>query len=247
MGKFTDACGMGFAFSPDPWQLAEIFASWHPTTDDPDKLDFPDSADFEVTPWTLTPDRCTRIELSPNLAWKYRRIFGLVVRIEETKADNTTTPFRLDIACKFSFCADGHKGQRNGTDIVSSFFGLVRAYSSNAAIASACPILLGDAITGIVTANYGGSGRACLDGWKLASMTDWQIFAPDTVITSEDFGHFDDWTCDWSLVLGGSSFAVHEPGENRINTCRICPPLEDPHVFIRERREKINEEDSIGH
>ena len=39
---------MGRAFCPNPTQLADIFASWHPTTDGPDLLDFPDSADFAI-------------------------------------------------------------------------------------------------------------------------------------------------------------------------------------------------------
>ena len=241
MGKFTDAVGMGFGFCPSPSQLAEIFASWHPTTDSPDLLDFPDSDDFAISPWTITPDKCTRVELSPSIAWKHRRIYGTVVRIEETKADNTKTPFRLDIACKIPFRADGH-----GSAVVSTLFALVRGYSSNAAITDPCAIMLGGAITGVVSANYSGSGRAQLDGWRLASPDEWKTFSPETLITNFDFGHFDEWTCDWSLTLGGSAFATHSPGENRINTIRIRPPSEDPHVFIRARREQINREDSRG-
>ena len=243
MGKFTDLVGQGHAFTPDPTELANIFASWHPSKDPPDELDFPESDDFEISPWTVTPDRNTRIELSADVGWKYSRVYGLVVRIEETDALNTETPFRLEVACKFGFRVAGH-----GPRIFSTVFALVRAYSSNAAITTACPVMLGDPIVGILSANYGGSGRAQLDGWKIADLNEWRGLAPDTMISAADFGHFNnEWTVDWSLVLGGFAFATHSPVENRINVARLCPPPEDPHIFIRNRRERINKEDSFGH
>ena len=103
--------------------------------------------------------------------------------------------------------------------------------------------MLGDALQGVVTANYGGSGNAQLDGWRHTTADDWHSFAPDTFMTDE-FGQVDGWTYDWTPRLGGSGFAFFAPGENRINSVRMCVPPEDPHIFIRIRRAKINEEDS---
>ena len=243
MGKFTDLVGMGHAFAPGPSELANIFASWHPSKDSPDMIDFPESDDFEISPRAVTPGKNTRVEFSPDVAWKYTRVYGAVARIEETDARNTETAFRMDIACKFEFRADGR-----GNAVVSTLFALVRAYSSNAAITTAFPVMLGCPIVGIISANYGGSGRAQLDGWKPADVDEWRCFAPDTMISATDFGHFNnEWTCGWSLVVGGYAFATHSPIQNRINVARLRPPPEGPHIFIRNRRERINREDSIGH
>ena len=118
----------------------------------------------------------------------------------------------------------------------------MRAYSSNVAITDPVSLLIGDAIHGIVFANYGGSFKAQLGGWRRANAEDWRLFAPDTVIADE-FGQLGDWAFDWALRLGGDAFAFFAPGGNRINCARICPPPDDPHVFIRIRRAKINEED----
>ena len=37
------------------------------------------------------------------------------------------------------------------------------------------------------------------------------------------------------------------PAENRIYAVRIRPPSQDPRVYIKERRDRINKEDSRGH
>ena len=170
MGKFCDAAGMGFAFCPDPWVLAGVFAAWHPVRDPAGDLDVPDSRDFAIATWNSAPDQRNRSEPSDGIAWKHRRIFGTIVRIEECEADNATTPFRIEVSVGIPFLAEGH-----GPRIKSHLYALVRAYSPDAAITDHVPLLIGDAIQGIVSANYGGPGKAQLGGWRLDKADDWRL------------------------------------------------------------------------
>ena len=77
-------------------------------------------------------------------------------------------------------------------------------------------------MTGIATANYGGRGRAQLDAWQpVPDFATWRIMAPDTIPDAFSYD-WTEWVVDWTCTLGGAAFAVHEPGENRIDGVRIA-------------------------
>ena len=54
---------------------------------------------------------------------------------------------------------------------------------------------------------------------------------------------FRECATDWLPTMGGAAFAVDAPGENRILGERVLPPGEDPHIFIRARRERLRQAD----
>ena len=70
--------------------------------------------------------------------------------------------------------------------------------------------------------------------------------SPDTFVLPREFD-FTDWVIEWLPCLGGSGFAVDNPGENRILGARLFPPDEDPRGFVRLKRERLNKagEDAI--
>ena len=91
------------AFPPHPWGMARITEDWRPVTDSVSELDIPATDDFAPSPWNIAPTRNSRIDFSDSIAWRYRRVWGLVVLIEETQAGNTSTPFRSDITVRINF------------------------------------------------------------------------------------------------------------------------------------------------
>ena len=215
-------------------------ADWHPISDAVTDSDLPPTDDFALIPWSASPTRSNRIDLSEALAWRSRRIWGFVVRIEETNAENTTTPFRIDVMTRINFRADGHSAKT-----VIALYAPIQAYSANIAITDSVSITLGDAATGIVAANYSGSGRAQLTAWAKSDVPTWSGLSPNALFAEHAFD-LEGWTAEWCLVLGGANFAEHAPGKNRIYSVRAVPPCGDPHVYLRGRRARINMEDSGG-
>ena len=108
MGKFTDLVDEGFPFRPKPFGLARIFASFPPVSGHVADLNFPSPGVFNLTPWNVANSRTNRIDLADNAACKHRRIWGHAIRIEETSAENTRTPFRVAVLFRIPFRADGH-------------------------------------------------------------------------------------------------------------------------------------------
>ena len=138
---------------------------------------------------------------------------------------------------RINVAADG-----NSKKTAIRIYAPVQAYSSNLTITDPTAALVGDIVSGVVSANYIGSGRAQLSAWKLADLGDWRSLAPDTLF-GDHYGDFEEWTAEWPLVWGGAGFDEHAPVENRISGIRPAPPQEDPHIYLRERRERINKED----
>ena len=236
MGRFRQLVADGFPFRPPPWELARIMADWHPGSDPVSDLDLPDADEFTLVPRNSNPTLANRIDLSADIAWRSRRIFGMVVRIETTTADNTTTPFRIDVMTRICFTARGHAKKT-----VSTIYVLIQAYSSNIMITDPVSVSIGDIVTGLVSANYNGAGRAQLTAWRHSDFSTWHGISPNTCFT-EHLVDLEEWTADWSLILGGANFAEHAPLSNRIFSARMIPPADDPHIFIQDRRERINKE-----
>ena len=74
----------------------------------------------------------------------------------------------------------------------------------------------------------------------------WRNLSQNTLF-GYHFGDFEEWAADWSLKLGGAAFADDAPSENRIAAARTRPPQEAPHIYLRERRARINKDDARGH
>ena len=159
-------------------------------------LDVPGSDAFSIVPWCSTNDGSNHLDISDWYAWRFRRIFGYLVSIEETDGENTDTAYRLEIMVKFPYRAVGQAD----TDKPCHLFATIRTYSSCACITGPESIILGDPIVGFVGANYNGRGLAQLEGWKQADLLDWKYSSPDTMFGS-DFGDFEEWTLEWTLRL----------------------------------------------
>ena len=123
----------GFPFRPIPFELARILADWRPANDAIADLDIPSSPDFDIAPRGATPSRTNRLDLADQAAWKYRTVWGFVTRIDETRADNTVTPFRIEVLRRFVFRADSHS-----INTVSSIYVRIQAYSSNLMVTDPC-------------------------------------------------------------------------------------------------------------
>ena len=214
----------GRPFRPTLSELAQMFADWNPRTASvagPDSLDLPPSGDFALTPWHVSTDCTNRIDLSHHAGTRFQRIFGFIASIEECSADfaaNTNTAYRFEVITRIRYTVDGHDPD---PEQYSSLYVKILAYSSNALISGRTSLALGTFVTGIATANYSGRGRAQLDAWSVVSdFEEWRLVAPHTFPDAASYD-WTDWVVDWACTLGGSTFAVDEPKENRINGVRI--------------------------
>ena len=176
-------------------------ADWHPVKVAIADLDIPASADFTIDPRSVAPTRINRRGLSDCADWKFRNVWGVVARISEADAENTSTPFRLEIAHRFNFRADTH-----AINTVSGIYATIQVYSSNLMSTDPCPIFPGGVVAGVATATYTGSDRPQLGAWRLTDIDEWGNLAPDTLF-GDQFGNFEEWATDRALVLGGAAFA----------------------------------------
>ena len=172
MGLFQERVNRGEACQPTTGELAAVLADWDPRKDDTDKLDAPRPMPFcwAIRPWADNLDNRNHLELRPGLPWRYKRVFGIIVRIEECKADNAKTAFKFGVLRRSNYRAADSIAY---PDLMSRLYFAVSAFSSNCVLTEHAPILLGGPIAGIATANYSGSGRAQLDCWKPCAMADW--------------------------------------------------------------------------
>ena len=238
----------GAVYRPAIFEQAQMFADWDPRTapsTGPDALDLPPTDDFTLTARHSSPDRSNRVNLPPWMASLHQRVFGFIWSIEERTADftdNTDTAYRFEVVVRLPFLAGGSKIRT--PEYMSWIYVKVLAYSSNARICERTGISLGTFVSGIVTANYNGKGRAQLDAWApVTDFMEWRAISPGTFPDSLSYD-WTEWVIDWTCTLGGSAYAVHETNENRINGIRISPPTTDPHLFIRERRAALKSADT---
>lgn len=238
MGVNTDAASVGYPYRPTPLSLANTLWAFDPRTAKPEEApDIPESPDFKLVNWLVSTDSSTRLDFSDDFAIKFQRVWGYVASIDETKAENTDTGYRFEIVCRFPYRIRDF----GNTDAEQSWiFARVRAYSSNCLLCDSAALTLGCIVTGVVTANYGGNGRAVLDAWSIVSdFSEWKEFSPDTILRPSDI-NFNEALVDWLPTVGGLPYAVHAPDENRILGIRMKPPHEDPHIFLRMRRAEKN-------
>ena len=246
MSTNRDLVADGAVYRPALWEQAMMFSQWDPRTA-PNRgdgsLDLPPSDDFSLTPWHVSPDRMNRINVSNWLASRNQRIWGFVASIEECSpaTENTDTAYKFEIIARLCYLPDGQT--KREPEWMSWLYVKVLAYSSNALLCGRTGIALGSFVTGIVTANYNGKGRATLDAWQVISdFTEWRRVSLETM-TDPSCYDWTEWVVEWTCTLGGSAFAVDEPHENRINGVRLSPPLTDPHLYIRTRRELLKNTD----
>ena len=103
-------------------------------------------------------------------------------------------------------------------------------------------IFLGDLITGILVATYGGTMTASLDTWRVTNAEEWFSLAahgPPNPATDFDLNW---WTIEGIPDLGGNAF--HYTGEAELTGARVKPPPLDPHQFHAMKRERRKEEES---
>ena len=142
MGLFKERSLRGEAFNPTPADLASTIADWDPRKDDADKLDIPGPLPFcwAIRPWADSADRQTILELHPGLAWRYKRIFGIIAKAEECKADNTTTAFKFEVLRRLNYRASDTIAN---PDLMSRLYFAVRDFSPNCLLTDPTGILLG--------------------------------------------------------------------------------------------------------
>ena len=167
MGRFTDAASMGFPFRPTFGSFATLFWEFDPRTQASTDFDMPLSPDFEIKHWNDSANSMSRIDLTPTAAMPFQRIWGVVGSISESSgAENTTTGFKFEIIAKFPYRIEGFGPSEAER---SWFFARIAAFSSNALLCDAAELHLGSTITGVVSANYSGCGRAQLDSWSIVN------------------------------------------------------------------------------
>ena len=69
-----------------------------------DDFDFPASPDFEFPIRDSISDYSSRVDFAPSAAGPFRRVWGHVGQISESRnAANKTTGFKFDVVCKFPY------------------------------------------------------------------------------------------------------------------------------------------------
>ena len=263
MGRYTDASSVGVPFRPSPRTLATAIWEFDPRASVVDAApDFPESDQLALVNWAVAADSCARLDFADAFASDFQRAWGYVATIDESDgADNTDTGYRFEIVCKFPYRISGFG---DSVAEASWFYGRLRAYSSNALLTDASPVRLGSIVSGFATACYTGNGRANLDSWSVVTdvllphhstfsdfrpclflgvvtcgFAEWGESPPATLPRRPDFC-FDEWLIDWLPAIGGLPHAAQEHVENRITGVRITPPMEDPNLFLRNRRVTMN-------
>ena len=223
-------------FRPSPMYTAYLFWEWDPRTDSPGKFDVPLSDAFAITPWPSSKDRNSAIGIHSGDIPSYARIYGYVASLAPPPSENSKTGYRIGSIFKMPYLYTGHSEAQNG---LSHVFGRIRTYASNALFTAPTAVILGDIVCGVTAANYGGGGLSYLWVWKLSGVTEWTRMAPETFIAPHEFD-CTDWVVEWLPCLGGFGFAVDEPDMNRALGARLLPPGDDPHIFVLNRRERLN-------
>ena len=265
MGRsFRDLVASGQAWLPTPGQVAGVISDWDPRTDDLSELDVPMCPDWEFFAWTTTPDKSSSIELRDYAAENFQRMYGFIGLIdsfrkfflpgpfypvtkfashhEECKpSPNTDTNFRFEVVTKIPYYPLGHTPNLP----TSHLWVKIRAYAASAMLPRGESFALGDFVSGIPVANYGSTGRANLDAWTKADLTAWDLTMPETKPSPADFD-FREWVMEWLPTLGGRGFATDSPDDNRLNGVRLLPTKQDPHVYVRGRREETREADAAA-
>ena len=233
-----DAVTAGKPYRPVLWQQARMFSEWNPRAMVFEDLDLPATDDFVLTPWNVSMDYSNRIDFPNWEASRTQKFYGVAGSIEETKmSENTDTGFRPEVIGRAISTAPGHPVEPASLGWI---WVKVLAYSTNALINSRTTITLGTFVSGILAANYSGSGRANSDSWQvIADFDELRMVSPGTF---PDNGSYDwtEWVVGWTLTLGGSPYAADAPDGNRITGVRINPPEADPFLFLRTRRASLN-------
>ena len=132
---------------------------------------------------------------------------------DDTTAENTGTPYRIEVVVKIPFRANVHADlDRLNPDAKSFIWARVRAFTSNALVARGTVIRLGTFVSGIGVACYNGSNRAHLDVWTVTDCLEWRYTAWDTLIESHEVDI-------WGHLLGLS------PGIAQVGQCNGCLTL----------------------
>lgn len=95
-------------------------------------------------------------------------------------------------------------------------------WPSNVMIAGPIPILIGDMVTGAISASYGGCVAAILGDWKPVALDEWALsapFPPPNALADIDTNL---WIADSIPDLGGSGF--YYPGDARLTGIRLAAP-----------------------
>ena len=208
---------------PTPWDEAKNF--WYWTDNNP--LAKPATSGATYIPRDQTENGETRIDLDTDLAWQNRRFFGFVADFKESPSDNTATPYRVTLVGRIAML-------EFGMDDPEWHWVKVQAFSSNLLVTAPIALLLGDMVTGIFAATYGGFMTAALESWRPTTRDEWESISP---LNFPDHIHdfdFSEITVSGIPSLGGSGF--YYPGEARLAGVRLAAPPKDPHTYHREMR-----------
>ena len=143
MGMFQEPTASGGAFKPTPYELGAAFADWDPRTDDVDAPDVPHPLPFcwAIRPWAGNFGRRNHLDLHTGTAWRYKRVFGTVVRIEERMAGSKNTDFLFEVLRRANYRA---ADTIDKPDLMSRLYFAAMAFSPNFLLADPVPIFLGD-------------------------------------------------------------------------------------------------------
>lgn len=143
---------------PSPWDCAMACYKLEHGVD----FDLLLSPGMCVVPSRKGSDSRRLLELPHRIAWENRRIWGVICRLKQCGSLNTSTPYMLTAACPITY-VDPHTSLR--TDILARAV----AFSSNLLATTAQCVLLGDLVTGVATATFGGNLTCQLESWRTCS------------------------------------------------------------------------------
>ena len=212
-------------YRPTPWNESCNFWYWNQDKE----LTTPRKCGFTYTKAKSTQTGRPRIDLSADRAWENRRFWGYIASVEEGKSENTETPFQLTLVGRIWFVEDDD-------DEPSWHYVRIVTWTSNCLVTTPTAFLLGDLVTGLFAASYGGHMTAGLDTWKPTNSVEWDALAPYDLPNPLLEIDLNWWAIEGLPDLGGSAF--HYAGEPEITGFRIAPPPLDPHKFHQERKAK---------
>ena len=210
---------------PTPYEESINFWYWS----DRQELVTPVNSAATYIPRDQTENGETRIDLNEDLAWHNRRFFGYVGDFHESPSDNTATPYRVTLV--------GRVSMMTGYNFNPEWHWIkVIAFSSNLLVTGPIALLLGDLVTGVFAATYGGFLTAALDCWRPTTRDEWESLSP---LPFPDHVHdldFNEMTVKGLPSLGGAGF--YYPGIPRVTGVRMAVPPSDPHVYYQNKREE---------
>ena len=182
------------------------------------------------------PGSQTRIHLTTDQAWKFRRIYGYIASISKQMMVNTGTPFAFQGVVKIPYLDDtseswGHIWAR--IQFYSSTFCFPQSATS---MKDTISVRVGDPVCGILEAVKSERQTATLSSWTITSYLEWKTASPFTFVPMHEVNLNPAVVYDLPAV--GCWYFPRTPSESQTSVATLLPPPLDLNRFRDRSRER---------